>query len=239
MTPSKLPNHVVTPIEEISYFHKVVTPWKNTRTREEVWGTSITITTAPQNTFPSENTWSLLGWLPLENTGCDDNRIFQLNINSINISSDPRTWKRYCNQDPNSSPCNFPDWKALCHWKQASLLCTLRISEATDDTGGFHPRSKNMKSQRWNWQETEQIEEIVIWCFYLLYISFLLGETGEGYLQKQIFLKNGYQDNDLIFKRKLKNIKKFWKYPFYNQIKRSKCLLAFINIESPLAQKKS
>lgn len=49
VAPSKLPNHVVTSIEEISYFHKVVTPWKNTRTREQLWGTNITITAALQN----------------------------------------------------------------------------------------------------------------------------------------------------------------------------------------------
>lgn len=49
VAPSKLPNHVVTSIEEISYFHKVVTPWKNTRSTEQVCGTSITITAASQN----------------------------------------------------------------------------------------------------------------------------------------------------------------------------------------------
>lgn len=37
VTPSKLANHVVAPIEEISYFHKVVTPWNNTATRQQAW----------------------------------------------------------------------------------------------------------------------------------------------------------------------------------------------------------
>lgn len=101
--------------------------------------------------FLSENTWSVLGWPPLENTGCDGNRIFQLNVSIAFACSDPITWKRYCTQDPNSFPCNFPDWKALCHWKQGSLLCTLHISQAADYTGACHHRSKNMKSQRWNW----------------------------------------------------------------------------------------
>lgn len=49
VAPSQLPNHMVTSIEEISYFHKVVTPCRNTTTREQPWGTSITIAAATQN----------------------------------------------------------------------------------------------------------------------------------------------------------------------------------------------
>lgn len=56
VAPSKLPNDVVTSIEEISDFHKVVTPWKNTRTRNQLWGASITITAAPLNIFLEKTT---------------------------------------------------------------------------------------------------------------------------------------------------------------------------------------
>lgn len=102
---------------------------KRKNQREQVWGTGITITAAPQKHFLSENTWSLLGWPAWENTGCDGNRIFQLNISVAFACSDPVTRNSYCTQDPNSFPCNFLDWKALCYWKQESVPCTLHISQ--------------------------------------------------------------------------------------------------------------
>lgn len=169
----------------------------------------------------SENTSSLLGWPPLENTGCDGNRIFQLNISIAFACSDPRMWNRYYTQDPNGFPCHFPDSKVLCNWKQESLLCTLHISQATNYTGGFHHRSKNpWKAKDGTGRKQNKEKKLWYGVFICSVFCFCSEKEGEAICRKKIFLKNGYPDNDLIFKRKTKNMKRIWKRPFYNEIKK-------------------
>lgn len=113
----------------------------------------------------------------MENTGCDGNRIFQLSISTVfTLQCETVTAPKI----PTVFLTILLTERHSATEKQESLLFTLHISQAADYTGGFHHRSKNMKSQRWNWQKTEQREEIVIWCFHLLY--FISAQRNRGRL---------------------------------------------------------
>lgn len=145
--------------------------------------------------FLSENTWGLLGWPPLENTDCDGNRIFQLNISIAFACSEPRMWKTHSDPKMWILHPRSQQFSLQFSWLKGTLplktgkspLHPLYLSSHWLYGGIPLQKQKHLKNQRWNWQKTEQREEIVIWCSHLLYISFLLREKGKAICRNKSF----------------------------------------------------